>query len=248
VNALGALAVAAVFVGSPQREPGVLERYLDALHAGAYARAFADLAPDARAYFGSVAHFASTFQVDAYRLERWSIVARRAGAADVDEAVAFDDPLRAVRVRTTVRVRYALEASGVRDVARPRRAYAPGTSSVRDALRVTLARIACDAHTTRIVLVVQNDGTRAVTILPYGRSVLRVDGTVTPPLATRDWTLTDRRFFLGLRLAPRTRIAGVLTFPRALSGAHALELHVAPILRDGDAAPGAIDVGAAIPA
>jgi hypothetical protein len=74
--------------------------------------------------------------------------------------------------------------------------------------------------------------------------VLRAGNNVYRPIESRDWTVTDRQFFLGLRLAPNSRITGAMAFAVPAPGERVrpFDLHVAPVLGDGGSAPYAIDV------
>ncbi len=91
-----------------------------------------------------------------------------------------------------------------------------------------------------------NVGHDFLTLLPYGRSVLRDDaGHVYRPIVnTASWNNTDRRLFLGVHLAADEQVTGVLSFssPRLDDTARRYTLTVAPNLRAGSAAPFAVDV------
>jgi hypothetical protein len=78
-----------------------------------------------------------------------------------------------------------------------------------------------------------------VTILPYGRSVLRDDkGNPYRLIETKLPSLTDRNLRLGLLLASGAEYTGALTFftPDRFAPA-SLSLTIAPMLRDGADAP-----------
>jgi hypothetical protein len=106
-----------------------------------------------------------------------------------------------------------------------------------------------DFYPTRIDVVVtfENTGDGFVTLLPYGKSVLRDDrGGVYRILATKDWIVTDKRLYEGARLAPSSRYTGSLAFSASRLGdvKRTWSLTLAPELRDGADAP--FDVTVAI--
>ena len=70
--------------------------------------------------------------------------------------------------------------------------------------------------------------------------MLRDDTSVYRPWETRNWLLTDRQLFLGLRLASGARYTGQLNFQvsgRFSDQARTFTLSVAPALREGADAP-----------
>jgi hypothetical protein len=87
-----------------------------------------------------------------------------------------------------------------------------------------------------------------VTILPYGRSVLRDDrGGIYRLIATKDWSITDKRLYEGIPLAPDAEYTGSMAFSTAARFAEAdrgWSLTLAPALRDGGTEP--FDVTVAI--
>jgi hypothetical protein len=87
--------------------------------------------------------------------------------------------------------------------------------------------------------------------LPYGKSVLRDDqGGVYRIIETKDWFLTDKRLFEGLRLAPNAEYTGTLAFecdplddkPRTFT------LTIAPALTEGGDQPFSLDIPGIAPA
>jgi hypothetical protein len=232
---------------------GVVSRYLDAVRAQRYADAFALLTDAERAYFHSVANYASGFTSDGYALLAYRLGARSGTIVVADERIAFDDPAHDVRVTATVRVPYAVSGTGPRarvvDAGRPWRAFASDASASAAGVRVTVEKLAYYARAISVVVRMENTGSGFVTILPYGRSVLRDGDAVYHPLASRDWDLTDRQLFLGVRLAPRTRYTGALAFvtPPLGDRIRPLTLTLGPVMRDGAVAPASVDVGAIVP-
>jgi hypothetical protein len=102
------------------------------------------------------------------------------------------------------------------------------------------------ARAIACVVTFANVGNGFLTLLPYGRSVLRDDaGHVYHPIVnTVSWIDTDRRLFLGMHLAANAQITGVLSFasPRLDDRARTYTLTVAPNVRDGADAPFSVDV------
>jgi len=240
----------AAFAADAPRPSALVQRYLAALQRGSYGDAFALLAPAERAYFRNAANFASGFTADAYALRHFATTGTRASASGTvvlaREQIALLDPAHDVRVTTTVTVPYLVTRDGVTDAGRPWRAFAGDAVATSDGVRVTVKKLALYAHAIRVVVTMQNDGSGFITLLPYGRSVLRDDaGHVFRPLVTRDWTVTDEQLFLGLRLAPNSRYTGTIAFATPLldDRARRFDLTVGPSVRDGASAPVSIDVG-----
>jgi hypothetical protein len=248
------VAPAAAAAPAPSASAVVVSRYLDALRAHDYARAYAMLAPAERAYVRSATNFASGFAADGYALSQFAIVADRAsGAAHVvlvREHIALDDPAHDVRATTVVTVPYLVSAGRVTDAGRPWRAFAANASAANAGVRVSVKRVAFYARAIRIVVTMQNDGAGFITLLPYGRSVLRDDaGDIFRPLVTRDWQITDEQLFLGLRLAPNSRYTGTIAFatPQLDDRVRRFELSLGPSVRDGATLPVAVDVAGIVP-
>jgi hypothetical protein len=238
---------------APEGPPAVVRRYLAALHTQRYADAYALLDPAERAYFRSAANFASGFAADGYALATYRVrdvrAAGRLHVVIVRERIALDDPAHDVRVTTTVDVPYVVERRGatfdLADPGRPWRAFAAAATGTAQQLRVTVRKVALYARTIRVVLTMQNDGAGFVTVLPYGRSVLRDDtGAIYRPIETDDWQITDRQFFLGVRLAPNSRYTGAIAFltPPLDDRARRFSLTLGPTVRDGGTLPFSVDV------
>ncbi len=254
--ALPGAAVAAP-LHSPDAAAVVVMRYLGALHARRYADAYALLEPVQRGYFRTSDNFASGFAADGFALQRFAIAGERSrGAARIvfaREHIDLDDPAHDVRVATDVTVPYLVAGGAdarIDDAGRPWRAFAANATATSDGVRVTVKKLAFYARTIRVVVTMQNDGDRFITVLPYGRSVLRDDaGGIYRPLVTRDWQLTDEQLFLGLRLAPNSRYTGTLAFvtPPLDDRVRHFELILGPSVRDGADAPVSVDVAGVAP-
>lgn len=106
-------------------------------------------------------------------------------------------------------------------------------------LRIDVRKVSFFAGRVEMILTFTNQGAGFVTILPYGRTVLRDgSGGIYHPLATKLPALTDRRLYEGLRLAANARYSGALNFQvPARFDPKRLNLTVAPALRDGMDAP-----------
>jgi len=242
--------------GSP---PAFVTRYLTALHERRYADAFAMLEATQRAYFRSATNFASGFTADGASLETFAIVGVRGADARhvvfARERIALDDPAHDVRVTTTVVVPYLVAGGDAaarigESAGRPWRAFAADAAATSGALRVTVKKLAFDTHDIRVVVTLQNDGDRFVTVLPYGRSVLRDDdGGVFHPLPELAPAIADRQLFIGVRLAPNSRYTGALAFATPLldDRDRRFTLTLGPAVRDGADAPFAVDVAGVAP-
>lgn len=242
-------------------QTAVVRRYVDALAARRYADAFALLDPAARAYFRTAQNFASGFIADGFAIASYTFVGTRGNARFrlyfAREAIRLRDPARDVSASATVTVPYGVIGNDARarikDLGRPWRAFALPVAATASGLRVTVKKISFYQHAIACVVTFANVGDGFLTLLPYGRSVLRDDaGHVYRPIRnTSSWLDTDRRLFLGVHLAADAQITGVLSFssPRLDDRARRFTLTVAPNLRDGADVPFALDVsGIAAPA
>ena len=239
---------------SPAQTPAdIVHRYLAALQAKRYADAMRLLDANERAYFRTPANFASGFKADGFALRDYAVIDVRGMAPSrivvARERIAVVDPAHDTRVTTSVTVPYLVTGSGTRarivDAGRPWRALASAASGVSGNLRVTVKKLALYPRTIRIVVTMQNTGSRFVTVLPYGRSILRDSaGAVYRPLETNDWHLTDRQLFLGIRLAPNTRYTGAIAFVTPLldDRTRRFSLTLGPSVRDGGETPFSVDV------
>jgi hypothetical protein len=234
-------------------QTALVRRYAGALAARRYAVAYALLDAPARAYFRNAANFAGTFTADGFALERYALLGTRGNARFrvyfVRERVRLIDPSHDVAATATVTVPYGVAGSGaaarIKDLGRPWRAFAARASASAGGLRVTVKKVAFYEHAIAVVVTLANIGDGFLTVLPYGRSVLRDDGgRVYRPIVDPTWARTDRQLFLGVHLAAGAQITGVLSFasPRLDDRPRRFTLTVAPNVRDGAAAPFSLDV------
>ncbi len=227
----------------------VLAAYLGALERARYDAAFALLDAGERRYFGTASNYASAYVADRFALESYRIVGSESTPAGtvavVSERVRFVDHARDEPASATVKVPYGIvnvsrAGEAIHDPGHPWRAATPtGAVAESGGLRATLRKISFFTGRIELVVTFENRGSGAITLLPYGRSVLRdAAGTVYRPIATRAPGLTDAELYLGLRLPSGARYTGFMTFatpdrftPRTL------QLTVAPALADGSDDP-----------
>lgn len=229
-------------------QTAVVQKYVDALRGGNYPGAFALLTDDLRRYYGDVDAYRSVFQADGYVLEQAKIVGARGDDRGrvyfVRENLAYVDHATDKRRRLTAIVPLGVlpehGALHVKDPGKPYRAFASSSTADASGLHVTVKKV--DFYPDRIDVVVTfaNTGDNYVTLLPYGRSVLRDDrGGVYRISATNDWTVTDRRLFEGVPLPPGAEYTGSLAFSASRFGdvKRSWTLTLAPALREGADAP-----------
>jgi hypothetical protein len=226
-----------------------LTSYLSALQHEHYDDAFRLLISSERAYFREANNFASIFKADGLRINRFRIVGSRdAGSLGVvgvvSENIAFFDHAHQAPGSATVTVPYGVIAAAgayrIKDPFHPWKAFRTTDAEItNNGLRVTIRKVSFFADRIEVLLTFANFGDRFVTVLPYGRTVLRDGaGRTYHPIATRSPALTDKQLYLGLRLASNAQYTGALNF--AAATAHAprrLQLTIAPVLRDGADAP-----------
>ncbi|MBD5654348.1 MAG: hypothetical protein IAI50_04105 [Candidatus Eremiobacteraeota bacterium] len=232
---------------SGQRD--VLGRYLSALRVQRYDMAYALLTAPERRYFGSAANFASVYAADRLKIASFRILAsttdpRRGTVAVVSERIAFFDQAHQSPATATAKVAYGIlpEPNGprIKDPYHPWRAVAPdGLVATTSHVRAQIRKISFYTGRVEIVVTFQNLGDATVTLLPYGRSVVRDDrGKAYTPVATRLAGLTDKTLYTGLRLPASGQYTGLMTFltpdrfvPKSLS------ITFAPALLDSGDAP-----------
>jgi hypothetical protein len=264
-RSIAAAAAAAVLLAAapatPRLDPvpagpqtALVRRYVDALAAKRYAAAYALLDAPARAYFRNARNYASAFTADGFALDSYTLLGARGNAAFrlyfAREAIHVYDPVHDVPSSASVTVAYGVIGTGsrarIKDLGRPWRAVATSVSSESGGLRVSVKKVSFYAHAIACVVTFTNLGNGFLTLLPYGRSVLRdAGGRIYRPIVnTKSWADTDRELFLGVRLASGAEFTGVLSFaaPRLPDGALHFTLTVGPNLRDGAALPFALDV------
>ncbi len=250
--AMGVLAFAAAppskaALTSPER--AVLVRYLDALTHERYDAAFALLSAPEQRYFASAKNFATSFSADRLHIDRYrvigsSTVAHAGTVAIVSEHVRFFDHAKDSVGTLDANVRYGVvpgaHGPAIKDPFHPWHAVAPsGVEIEKDGIRATVRKVSFFTGRVEVIVTFANYGSTPVTVLPYGRTVLRDDaGRSYVPLATKLPGLTDRTLYEGLLLAPSARYTGALTFatvdrftPKTLG------ITFAPIVADGGDAP-----------
>jgi hypothetical protein len=252
-----ALALAAAANVVPVRAPaalsgpqlGVLQQYLTALRAGRYDRAFALLTDPERRYFGNATNYASVYAADRLSIMSFRVLAsttepKRGTVALVSERIGFFDQAHQVAGTATAKVAYGILPSRggprIKDPYHPWRAFAPaGLAVTNSGVRASVRKISFYTGRLEVVVTFANLGDATVTLLPYGRSVVRDDrGKAYTPVATRLPGLTDKTLFTGLRLAGSGQYTGLMTFltpdrfaPKTLT------ITFAPALLDGGDAP-----------
>ncbi len=135
----------------------------------------------------------------------------------------------------------------IKDPYHPWRVVVPNNATADvEKLRVTVRKVSFFTGRAEFIVNFANYGDETVTLLPYGRSVLKdQSGASYHLIATKLASLTDKNLYLGLRLAGSGQYTGALTFftpdrfrPKSLS------LTLAPELRDGADAPFSVDLPA----
>ena len=241
-------------LGKLQRD--ILDRYITALGSGNYPAAFALLSSDEQRYFATADNFASVFRADHFKIGRYKVLRTSSAGARgvlvvVSENIEFFDYAHQSPATATARVDYGLlNESGsvkIKDPYHPWRVVVPNNASADvNKLRVTVRKISFFTGRVEFIVNFANYGDETVTLLPYGRSVLKDQSSAPYHLiATKLESLTDKNLYLGLRLAGSGQYTGALTFftpdrfrPKSLS------LTLAPQLRDGADAPFSVDLPA----
>lgn len=232
----------------------VATRYVAALTDGRFGAAYELLNRAAQRYYRDPANFRSVYAADAYRIERFAVVGERdSGAAGslffVRETARYRDHAHDLDllVTATVPVGVVRDAGDwrIKDPGHPWRAFASGASASANGLSVTLKKLSFFERRIEVVVTFANRGNAFITLLPYGRSLLRdAGGGVYRLIETRNWSLTDRALFEGIRLAPSARYTGTLAFacepldntPRTFA------LTLAPLLASGADTPFTIEL------
>jgi hypothetical protein len=229
-------------------QTAVVKKYVAAQRAGDFDAAFALLSDDERKYYGDAASYRSVFDADGYALKSASLAGARGDDRGrvyfVRERIAFvdhaTDKQREIDATVPLGVLPEHGALHVKDPGKPYRAFASSSSAEASGLRATVKKV--DFYPDRIDVVVTftNTGDNFVTVLPYGKSVLRDDrGGVYRIFASKDWIVTDRQLYKGVRLAPSSQYTGSLAFtaPRLGDVKRSWSLTLAPALREGGDAP-----------
>ena len=234
--------------------PPVVTQYLAAIKRADYSAAFALLTASEQKYFRSSANFASRFTADQFKIGEFRVdrvESSKAGqVAFVREAVTYldlrNDKQAVAQLVTPLGIVSEKGSARIKDPGHPWKARGLKVSGEKDQLRVTIKKVEFFAHRVRLALTFANLGDTAITLLPYGRTVMRDDqGNVYRIIQVKDWRLTDRELFLGLRLAPNAQYTGALNFELNDGAADpkSFDLTVAPALRDGAEGPFTVDVG-----
>ncbi|MDQ6941407.1 MAG: hypothetical protein M3169_02710 [Candidatus Eremiobacteraeota bacterium] len=225
-------------------QTAVVKKYVDALRAGRYDRAFALLTDDERKYFGDAVSYRSVFAADGIVLRRASVAGARGDDRGrvyfVRERIAYvdhaTDKQREVDATVPLGVLPEHGVLHIKDPGKPYRAFASASTADASGLRVTVKKVDFFPDRIDVVVTFANVGENVVTLLPYGKTVLRDDrGGVYRILATKNWTVTDKPLFQGVRLAPNSQYTGSLAFtaPRLGDVKRSWSLTVAPALREG---------------
>ena len=236
----------------------LVKRYVDALRTGRYDDAYALLADDERRYYGDAASYRSVFEADGIALRRATLVGARGDDRGrvyfVRERIAFVDHATDAQreIDATVPIGVLPQRGGLRvkDPGKPYRAFASRATATVSALRVTVKKVDFFPDRIDVVVTFANLGENFVTVLPYGKSVLRDDrGGVYRILATKNWTITDKRLYEGIPLAPNAQYTGSLAFTAGRLGdlKRTWTLTLAPALREGGDAPFEVPVAIAPP-
>jgi hypothetical protein len=238
----------------------LVQTYLLALQQGRYRAAFGLLNARERTYYRDPANFASVYAADAYRIQTFALIGTRADEPVgrvyfARETARFRDHAHDLdlTVVATVPVGVVAEHGGgwrIKDPGHPWRAFAAAASANVNGVRVTVKKMSFFARRLEAVVSFVNTGPTFVTVLPYGKSLLRdAAGQPFRIIETRDWSLTDKKLFEGLRLAPNAEYTGTLAFACEPldNSARTFTLTVAPLLADGAVAPFAVSIDAIAP-
>jgi len=231
---------------------GALDFYLRALARKDYVCAYRRLTQSERAYFGNAANLASVFESDRYRLQHYTLgasigndrrcivlVRERFSLRDYahDRVVTLEGTIPYGVVRTAGRY-------SVKDAGHPRKAIPTDVSSKERGAAVAVRKISFFPKYVQLVLTFTNMGDGFLTVMPYRKSVLKDDaGVVYRIMEAKDWRITDKQLFLGLRIASNAQYTGFINFqlpPGSL--ADRLHLEIAPLVRERDALPFSISL------
>jgi len=235
-------------------QTAIVSRYLDAMRAGRYDAAYELLNRAERAYYRDPQNFASIYAADGYRVSAFRITSSRGDARMgrvffVRETARFRDHAHDLNLIVTATVPVGVVSDGaqwrIKDPGHPWRAFAADASAAANGIRAVVKKVSFFERRIEVVVSFINTGSNFVTILPYGRSLLR-NGSARSyrAIETRDWGLTDKTLFEGLRLAPDAQYTGTIAFAcEPLRDAPTqLSLTLAPLLIDGGDAPFALDI------
>jgi len=237
-------------------QTALVRSYLRAMQNAHYAQAYLLLNVAERAYYRDAINFGSVYVADAYRITAFALVGARGDEKSgrvffARETARFRDHAHDVEltVTATVPVGVVPERGGwrIKDPGHPWRAFATRASANANGVQVTVKKMSFFARRIEAVVTFVNAGSSFVTVLAYGKSILHdAAGQPYRIIETRDWSLTDKTLFEGLRLAPNAQYTGMLAFTcEPLDNTvRTFSLTVAPLLLDGADAPFAISVDA----
>ena len=248
----------AALAGRPEnptaRPPAaIVEQYFQDLQQANFAAAFRLLDPAGRAYFREPANFRSMYVADGFRVKSFTIVGRRSDVSGsvifVRETARFRDHAHDTDLLVTATVPIGVLAIAghweIKDPGHPWRAFAPQAFAERDGLFIRVKKLSFFARRIEVVVTVQNRSVSTATLLPYGKSTLHdTAATSYSIIQTRDWMLTDKVFFEGLRLVSGAQYTGTLAFAcEPLDDRQRrFRLMIAPILFEGSELPFSLDV------
>jgi hypothetical protein len=243
-------AAPAAHVGPVPRnaQTALIEKYIAAQRAARYDVAFGLLVDSERSYFGDPDSYRSVFDADGIALESARLIGTEGDDNGrvyfVRERIAFVDHATDARreLEATVPLGVVREHGvlHIKDPGKPYRAFASASTVDTSGLRISVKKFEFFPDRIDLIVTFANVGDNFVTILPYGKSVLRDDqGGVYRILAIKNWAITDKRLFEGIPLAPNAQYTGWLAFSATRLDSHkrAWSLTVAPALRDGSDAP-----------
>ena len=229
-------------------QTALVKRYVDALREARFDTAYGLLTDAERAYYADVAGYRSVFTADGYALRSASILGARGDDRGrvyfVRERIAYVDHRTDLRheIEATVPLGVLSERGTlhVKDPGKPYRAFASASKAQASGLLVSVKKVDFFPNRIDVIVTFANLGDGFVTLLPYGRSVLRDDrGGVYRILATKDWSITDKQLYEGIPLAPSAQYTGSLAFsaPRLPGPERGWSLTIAPALREGADVP-----------
>jgi hypothetical protein len=247
--ALALLGAAPSYAPAPHdARTAFVQKYVDALRARRYDDAYALLDSGERAYFGDGASYRSVYDADEIALRSARVLGARCASAGcvyfVRERISFldhaNDVTRTMEATVPIGVHSERGALRIKDPGKPYRAFASNAATDADGLRAVVKKVEFFPDRIALTITFTNRGDRFVTLLPYGKSVLRDDhGGLYRLIAIKDWAVTDKRLFEGVPLAPNARYTGSLAFTASRITNRTLRwaLTIAPALREGADAP-----------
>jgi hypothetical protein len=230
-----------------------LQRYLTDQETGRWDDAFALLNAEAKRYYRNARNLASIYAADRFALRGYKLLGergdRRGRVYFVRETADYldhaHDAMLSISVNVPIGVFVEAGALRIKDPGHPQKAANPAVSVSSGGVRVAVKKISYYPRRVELVVTIANVGADAVTALPYGKSILRDDaGHVYRLIDTRDWALTDKQLFEGIRLPENGQYTGFLSFetPQLGDVRRTYTLTLAPLLRDGADAPISIDI------